>query len=95
MDNVEQFIRRRFKTDCNWLKENSYYFAIMLKDHFKRGTIVYDDIEERFLLYLYGYLYDYKGKHEVNHRGHLYVNWNKFDEYDILKKGYIEHKYID
>lgn len=95
MDKVEEFIHKRFKTNCKWMSDNSYYFAVILKSRFPRGTICYDVIEGYFLLYLHGCLYDYKGKHEVNHGGHRYVIWNMFEEYDLLQKEYITREFIE
>ena len=37
MNQVEEFIQRRFPVDCNWTNGNCYYFAVILnysKDYF-------------------------------------------------------------
>jgi hypothetical protein len=79
MDKVEEFIHRRFKTDCNWTGGNCYYFALILKDRFPKGKIVYEVIDGHFMLLYRGHLYDFKGKHEKKGK---FVDWETFDEYD-------------
>ena len=44
MDEVLEFIRRRFLQDCHWRDGNCYYFALILKDRFPESRIVYDAI---------------------------------------------------
>lgn len=61
MDQVEEFIQRRFKKDCNWLNGNCYYFAVILQEAFPGGEIVYDTFMGHFLYMLNGHLYDWKG----------------------------------
>ena len=65
MNCVEEFIKRRFPTDCNWTTGNCYYFAIILKDRFN-GTLYYDPIEGHFLCKIESEYYDYTGKVHVD-----------------------------
>lgn len=58
---VLEFINRRFKVDCNWLNGNCYYFAVILKNRFQDGEIVYDQIKGHFMFLLNDILYDYSG----------------------------------
>jgi hypothetical protein len=58
---VLEFINRRFKVDCNWLNGNCYYFAVILKNRFPDGEIVYDQIKGHFMFLLNDILYDYSG----------------------------------
>lgn len=58
---VLEFINRRFKNDCHWLDGNCYYFCIILKERFKSGKIVYDQIKGHFMFLYEGVLYDYSG----------------------------------
>jgi len=58
---VLEFINRRFKNDCHWLDGNCYYFCIILKERFKSGKIVYDQIKGHFMFLYEGILYDYSG----------------------------------
>lgn len=83
MDEVTEFIQRRFKLDCNWTSGNCYYFAKILKDRFPEGVIFYDVTDGHFI-FLYGNkYYDWTGC--ITPIGHL-VEWNKFEKYDCLQK---------
>lgn len=83
MNEVLEFIQRRFKDDCCWMSGNCYYFAIILKDRFSKGKIFYDVIDGHFLFEYQNILYDWNGV--VNSVGYL-VEWDKFDNYDKLQK---------
>lgn len=84
MNKIEEFIFRRFPDDCNWLSGNCYYFALILKDRFPEGIIVYDVIYGHFLLKVSRCVYDFKGKHNI--AGKILIEWDKFDKYDPLVK---------
>ena len=47
MDEIEEFINRRFKQDCDWLTGNCYYFAATLKIRFPYLEIVYFPVAGR------------------------------------------------
>ena len=98
MADVIEFVERRFPTakkDPQWVSGNCYYFAVMLKDRFPDGWIVYDVIDGHFL-FLYGKMLIDAVHHEflesnivpsendycVN--GHIVV-WDFFDKYDSLQ----------
>lgn len=83
MDNVLDFINKRFKQDCNWMNGNCYYMSLILKDRFPNGSIWYDVINGHFVFLYNDKYYDWTGIVEPN--GYL-VEWNKFDEYDSLQK---------
>ena len=83
MDNILDFINRRFKQDCNWINGNCYYMSLILKDRFPNGSIWYDVINGHFVFLYNDKYYDWTGIVEPN--GYL-VEWNKFDEYDSLQK---------
>ena len=83
MDEVIEFIDRRFKTDCNWISGNCYYFAEILKLRFPEGVIFYDVIYGHFVFLYKGKYYDWTGS--IKPDGIL-VNWEKFEEYDHLQK---------
>ena len=63
MDKIEEFINRRFPSDCNWLDGNCYYFARILKMRFK-GEIWYDLVEGHFLFCNFDKFYDWGGWRE-------------------------------
>ena len=83
IDEVLDFIKRRFLKDCDWLSGNCYYFAIILKNRFPYGDIYYDTINGHFLFKYKGFYYDWGGI--VMPRGEL-ILWNNFEEYDPLRK---------
>ena len=63
MDKIEEFINRRFQSDCDWLERNCYYFARILKMRFK-GEIWYDLVEGHFLFRSFDKFYDWGGWRE-------------------------------
>ena len=83
MDEILEFIKRRFPVDCNWITGNCYYFAIILLYRFPKGIIYYDVINGHFIFKYDDYYYDWTGITEPD--GYL-VEWDKFDEYDSLLK---------
>lgn len=80
---VEEFIRRRFPVDCNWIDGNCYYFAIVLLSRFPTGEIYYDVILGHFLFKYEDQYYDWTG-HVVPDG--ILIQWDKFDDYDQLQK---------
>lgn len=84
-DEVLEFINRRFKKDCNWLDGNCYYFALILKDRFPSGCIVYDVIWGHFFFEYDGKCYDYSGE-LVLPIGAYSVYWDDMNNYDPLVK---------
>ena len=83
MDNVIEFINRRFKKNCDWTNGNCYYMSLILKDRFPDGSIYYDVINGHFVFLYNENFYDWNGIIEPD--GYL-VEWDKFDEYDSLQK---------
>lgn len=81
---IEDFISKRFKTDCEWLSGNCYYFAVILKERFG-GDIYYDDIFGHFTVMIEGKLYDWKGHHKITEDEH-WIKWDEYDEYDSFLK---------
>ena len=86
MNCVEEFIKRRFITDCNWTTGNCYYFAIILKDRFN-GALYYDPIEGHFLCKIDSNYYDYTGKVEIDES--ILYNWACYKEQDKLNYQHI------
>lgn len=83
MSEIQEFIQRRFKSDCNWLSGNCYYFSLILKDRFPDGIIYYDVIDGHFVFRYQEKYYDWSGK--IHPEGYL-VEWDKFDKYDSSQK---------
>ena len=81
MNNVLDFIKRRFKTDCMWISGNCYYFAVILKARFPEGNILYDVIKGHFVTEIDGVKYDWTGIVK-DYDKQYYVEWDKFNEYD-------------
>ena len=85
MNEVLDFIQKRFKTDNNWLSGNCYYFAVILKARFPEGKILYDAINGHFVTEIDKIKYDWQGI-VPNRKSSYYVEWDKFDEYDSEQK---------
>lgn len=79
MQEVMEFIQRRFPKDSNWTNGNCYYFALILSDRFN-GTMYYDVIYGHFITKIGNNYYDYNGIVNLDKR--VLVEWNKFEEYD-------------
>ena len=83
MDEVLDFIKRRFPVDCNWCCQNCYYFSLILKDRFPTGVVYYDVISGHFVTLIDGNYYDWTGCIKPNG---LLVKWDEFEKYDALQK---------
>lgn len=78
---ILDFIDRRFgDTDSHWQDGNCYYFALILKDRFPSGKIVYDPVDNHFLFKYLGVLYDSKGIDNRSNRE--VIKWDKYREFD-------------
>lgn len=88
MNEILNFIKRRFPEDCNWKNGNCYFFAVILKARFPEGEIFYETVLGHFLFKLNGVYYDHDGVFpEADIR--LAVPWDSFEEYDSLRRGRI------
>ena len=58
IDEVLEFIYRRFPKDSDWVNGNCYYFSLILQDRFPGGEIYYDVIDGHFLYCYNGKYYD-------------------------------------
>ena len=67
-EQIEEFIKRRFPIDCNWMNGNCYHFAVILNNVFGL-PIYYLPIEGHFVVVEKTenktYYYDYLGQHEL------------------------------
>ncbi len=98
MADVIEFVERRFptaKNDPQWVSGNCYYFAVMLKDRFPDGWIVYDVIDGHFMFLYKKMLIDavhheflkddiIPSENDYCVNGHIVV-WDFFDRYDPLQ----------
>lgn len=80
---IIDFIQKRFKNDCNWTTGNCYYFSIILKNRFPEGKIYYDVIDGHFIFWYQDCFYDWNGFIKPSN---CLIEWDKFDEYDSLRK---------
>lgn len=83
INEILEFIHRRFPADCNWLSGNCYYFSYILSSRFPDGKIYYDVINGHFVFYHSGIFYDWTGIVKLKDN---FIEWDKFDEYDSLQK---------
>lgn len=84
MEEVLNFIQRRFKKDCDWTNGNCYYFAIILKDRFPQGNIYYNVIECHFVFKYQDNYFDWNGLYSANKN--ILIQWDNFEEFDSLQK---------
>ena len=85
MNNILDFIKRRFPTDCNWTSGNCYYFANILKLRFTEGEIWYDLIEDHFVFKYENEFYDWTGiLSNYKFRNSSLIKWNYYNETDPL-----------
>lgn len=90
MDEVSEFIKRRFKTDCKWTDGNCYYFAIILKARFPSAEIYYEVILGHFLAKINGRFYDYNGVYDPEEKSVL-IPFDNLEKYDrFVYKSVIE-----
>ena len=80
---ILEFIKRRFPTDCQWISGNCYYFSVILLSRFPTGSIYYDVINGHFVFKYEDHYYDWTGC--IKPDGYL-VEWDNFDEYDHIQK---------
>ena len=80
MDEVLEFIKRRFPQDCRWLDGNCYYFALILYDRFE-GEIFYDVVLGHFVFKYKDKYYDWNG---INTECKNLYSWLDFQRYDEL-----------
>ena len=82
MNEILDFIKHRFPTDCKWTTGNCYYFSQILLSRFPTGVIYYDVINGHFVTLVDGKYYDWTGcvKPDVP------IKWDEFDKYDNTQK---------
>lgn len=89
MDRIEEFIRHRFDVDCHWMDVNHYFFALILKSVFS-GRIMYDPIEQHFLLNADGGYYDWSGRRDYSEEyASGFIDWEIYHRKDPAHWGRI------
>ena len=83
MNDIIQFIRKRFPNDSHWTDGNCFYFSTILKARFPDGTIYYDVVRGHFLFEHQGAYYDWSGLQSPTLSD--LVKWENFDKYDISR----------
>ena len=85
-DKVLEFIERRFGQYVNdkqshWQTGNCYYFAVILKERFSSGKIMYDPVDNHFLFRYRGKIYDSKG---LDTEKRDLIAWDNYKDFDYL-----------
>lgn len=61
IEEILNFIKKRFSKDCDWINGNCFYFAIILKCRFPKLRIYYLPEEGHFIAGAMGSFYDWTG----------------------------------
>ena len=61
-EKINDFIKRRFNKEDNWLNGNCLWFAYILKKRFPNLNIYYCPIEGHFIVGYLGAFFDWNGK---------------------------------
>ena len=86
MSEIEEFIKRRFPNNSNWMDRNDFQFAAILKSCFS-GVIVFDPNEKHFLFHNYidQNYYDYSGKRNYTEEEILeFLDWKTLPQNDVM-----------
>ena len=76
---VDDFLKRHFPKDNNWLNGNCYYMALILSSRFPNFRIYYCPIEGHFIAGTFKEYYDWNGRYYPSEEPIL------FDEIDNLQ----------
>lgn len=101
MSEIEQFINHFKGTNATqilyvedlFLHQNCYYFAVILNNRFKRGTMMYDENTQHFVIFIDNRLYDITGDvtDKFNLDDLVEINYlDQIDNYDLIKRSCIE-----
>lgn len=92
---ILDFLNRRFPIidgdPCNWMSENCYYFARILKSRFK-GEIFYDLVNGHFLFRRGDYFFDWSGirlEYDLN-KPETVDNLVKWSDYKKIDKAHYD-----
>lgn len=81
IDEVIEFIKRRFPHNNNWLNGNCYYFALILHERFPQSEILYDTLAGHFVIQYKNTLYDWYGIYMPEKYSAL-VKWKNYESID-------------
>ena len=81
MNEVIEFINRRFPNDCNWVSGNCFYFACILYTRFPNSEIWYDEINNHFVCKIDNIFYDWNGIYNSEHE---LIKWDDYKDIDAL-----------
>ena len=79
-DKVEEFIKRRFKKDCDWVNGNCLWFALILQKRFPGGEIYYLPILGHFLYNIGENFYDWNGRYNISNEERISLNSLKYSD---------------
>ena len=86
---IAKFIQKRFPVDCDWNGKNSYYFAVMLKEKFPAGKILYNLRTKAFCFCKEG-IYTYSGKSNENYSGKDFLEYDEYIQKEDIKNKFME-----
>ena len=79
LNNIIEFINRRFPIDCNWTDGNCFYFSLILSTRFSQLQIYHLPIEGHFCAGDGKNFYDYNGLIELQEEPELFSNIKEYD----------------
>ena len=88
MDEVLEFIHRRFPVDCNWCTGNCYWFATILHQRFPQYPIWLFPVENHFMVGDGNIFYDWQGIRYAADCEEEPILWDKVEQFDEL---YFQH----
>lgn len=86
---IAKFIKERFPVDCDWNGKNSYYFAVMLKEKFPAGKILYNLRTKAFCFCNEG-IYTYSGKSNENYSRKDFLEYDEYSQKKGIKNKFME-----
>lgn len=78
MNEIIEFIHRRFPDDSHWVSGNCFYFASILYTRFPNSEIWYDIINNHFVCKIGNEFYDWNGIYKRNNL----IKWDDYAELD-------------
>lgn len=86
-EQILDFIRRRWRADCNWVSGNCYWFAHILLGRFPQLELYYYPIDNHFVVGDgTGAYYDWTGVVDQSLYSGAPLLWSEMDNYDTNVK---------